>query len=75
MLQDLNGYKIQVFTPTSGATLVSPYTPTEDEVVALASDCTITLDSKDVTYAEGTFVGLTKGVIYTLSASTDVHKM
>ena len=27
MNRDANGYRVQVFTPTAGATLTSPYTP------------------------------------------------
>ena len=70
-----NGKYIQVFTPSSGAQLTSPYTPSVDEVVALATDVTITLNSVAVTYSAGDVIGLQGGVTYTLSASTNVHKM
>jgi len=70
-----NGKYIPVFTPGSGATIISPYTPSNDEVVCLATAVDITLDSKVVTYAAGSIIGLQGGVTYTLSASTDVHKM
>lgn len=70
-----NGKYIPVFTPSSGTTLTSPYTPSNDEVVCLATAVDITLDSKVVTYAAGSIIGLQGGVTYVLSASTDVHKM
>ena len=75
MLVDQNNKSVQVFTPRVGATLVSPYIPIESEIVALGANCTITLDGKAVPYLAGAFVGLSKGITYTLSASTDVHKM
>ena len=70
-----NGKYIQVFTPKSGATLPTTYTPTEDEVVCVATAVDITLDSKTVTYAAGSIIGLQGGTTYTLNATTDVHKM
>ena len=70
-----NGDYIQVFTPRVGATLTSPYTPTDDEVVMLGAAVTITLDSKAIAYSAGDVIGLRGGETYTLSASTDVHKM
>ena len=73
--EDKFGYKIQIFAPTKGATLDSPYTPTEDEIIILGDDVTVTLGSVDVPYAAGAVIGLRKGVKYTLSASISVHKM
>ena len=73
--EDKFGYKIQMFVPAKGATLDSPYTPTEDEIIVLGDDVTITLDSVGVPYTVGTVIGLRKGVKYTLSASISVHKM
>ena len=70
-----NGKYIQVFTPKEGATLTSPYTPTDDEVVMLATNVTITIDTIAVDYAAGDVIGLQGGTTYTLSASTNVHKM
>lgn len=70
-----NGKHIQVFTPKEGATLTSPYTPSKDEAICVATAVTITLDSVAVTYAAGSVIGLQGGTTYTLSASTNVHKM
>ena len=73
--KDVNGYRVQVFTPRAGATLVSPYAPTGDEVVMLGADVTITLNSIAVDYVAGNVLGLSEGTTYTLSASTPIHKM
>jgi len=70
-----NGKYVQVFAPRTGVALGTSYTPTEDEVVCLGVDVTITLDSKAISYTSGTVIGLAKGVTYTLSAETDAHKM
>lgn len=75
MITNKNGHIIQVFTPTEGTTLVTPYTPEEDETVVLAAECTITLDGVAVVYPVSSVIGLAKGVEYTLSASTSVHRM
>jgi len=73
--EDINGYKVQVFTPSKGATLPTTYTPTQNEVVMLGDDVTITLDGVSVDYISGSVIGLKKGITYTLSAETTVHKI
>ena len=73
--EDKFGYKIQMFVPTKGATLASPYTPAEDEIILLGGNITVTVDGVGVPYTVGTVIGLRKGVKYTLSASVGVHKM
>jgi len=73
--KDKNGYKLQIFTPTVGTTLVSPYTPTKDEVVMVGADVTITIDGVAILYTAGSVVGLRGGASYTLSVSVAVHKM
>jgi len=72
---DKHGERIQVFSPRLGVSLTSPYTSSDDEVVMLASDVTITIDGVDADYVEGSVIGLAKGVTYTLSATTAAHKM
>lgn len=70
-----DGSRIQVFTPREGVSLVSPYTSSDDEVVMVAADVTITIDDVAAEYVAGSVIGLSKGVTYTLSATTAAHKM
>lgn len=70
-----DGAAAQLFAPREGDTLVSPYTPAENEIVKPATDVTVTLDGKSVLYLAGEPCGFRKGVTYILSASTDVHRM
>ena len=73
--KDQYGYDVQVFTPAIGVQLPTSYTPTANEVVILGSDVTITLDSIAIDYTAGNVIGLSSGIVYTLSAATNVHKM
>jgi len=73
--EDINGYKVQVFTPSSGVTIPTTYIPTKNETVILANDVTITLDGIAVDYIAGSVIGLKSNVTYTLSLATAVHKM
>lgn len=70
-----NGKYIQVFTPRAGISLTSPYLASEDIVVCITTPVTITLDGVEVAYDAGSVIGLSKGVTYTLSATTAAHKM
>lgn len=72
---DDHGQRIQVFTPREGISLTSPYLASEDIVVCIATPVTITLDTVEVAYDAGSVIGLSKGVTYTLSATTAAHKM
>jgi len=72
---DNHGERIQVFAPRLGVSLTSPYTPTIDEVVMVAADVTITIDSVGAAYEAGSVIGLAKGITYSLSATTAAHKM
>ena len=69
------GYDVPMFVPTSGVTLTSPVTLTEDAIYKLGASVDITLNSKTITYDKGYELGLRGGVTYTLSASVDAHKM
>ena len=73
--KDVNGYRVQVFAPTSGATLPTSYVPLIDEVVKLSSDVTMTLNSVAIAYAAGSIIGLSQGITYTFSSTVYVHKM
>ena len=73
--KDVNGYRVQVFAPTSGATLPTSYVPLIDEVVKLSSNVTMTLNSVAVDYVAGSITGLSQGITYTFSSTVDVHKM
>ncbi len=70
-----HGERIQVFAPRLGVSLTSPYTPTIDEIVMVAADVTITIDSVAADYEAGSVIGLAKGITYSLSATTAAHKM
>ena len=73
--QTEDSFKAPIFSPRKGKTLVSPYTPTQNEIVALGADTTITVDTIAIVYVAGTYLGLEEGVTYTLSADTPVHYM
>ena len=73
--EDINGYKVQVFTPSKGVTLPTTYTPMRNEIVILGDDVTITLDGISVDYNASSVIGLKQNVTYTLSVAVNVHKM
>ena len=74
-IKDENGARVQVFAPITGTQLTTTYVPTNNEVVKLATDVTITINSVAVLYLAGDIIGLKQGVTYTLSLATDVHVM
>ncbi len=67
--------RVQVFVPFAGATLTSPYTTVDDEVIITSIDMDITIDGVTVTYLAGSVIGLSQDVIYTLAGNLPVHKM
>jgi len=75
LLADGKGFKIQCFTPTSGITIPTSYTPSKDKIVKIGADVTITLGGIAVAYTEGDVIGFKAGVAYILSAATPAHGM
>lgn len=75
LMRDDNAVAIVVFAPIHGVTLSGTVTPTDNRLVKLGADVTITIDSIDVSYSEGDIIGLRKNVSYTFSASTVAHEM
>lgn len=75
--RDKNGFVIQVFTPNKGTTLelATPLNPTEDMVVKIATDVTISVGGTAVPYLAGDILGMSKGVVYSFSADTLAHVM
>ena len=75
LLKDSRDFTIQVFTPTQGATLTSPYSPVANEIVMLSDEAEITIDGVTVLYPAGSVIGLNTRVEYTFATDLIVHKM